>query len=134
MKILRQINIKNCPHYILNSMTNIKKFNPNLLSINQISFTSTDDVIYGIKYITMKSFDSTNSLYLVFNNVDSYIECNSTGNKYLIFAFTDKNREALDIYTALWDGIKDQIEIISGNIPTKKLNLNQMIIYLRVKY
>ena len=51
-------------------MTNIKSFDPNLLSINQISFKSTDDVIYGIEYITMKSFDSVNSLYLVFNNIE----------------------------------------------------------------
>ena len=58
-------------------MTNIKHFDPSLLSINQISLKSTDDVIYGIKYITMTSFDSGNSLYLVFNNVDAYIEENS---------------------------------------------------------
>ena len=38
----------------------------------------------------MKSFNSGNSLYLVFNNVDPYIECNFTGSKYLIFAPTDK--------------------------------------------
>ena len=47
----------------------------------------------------MKSLDNENSLYLIFNNVDGYIECNSTEesneNKYLIFASTDKNKEAL---------------------------------------
>ena len=67
----------------------------------------------------MKSGNGRNSLYLVFNNVDAYTDCDSTGDKDLIFAFTDKNREALEIYTELWDEIKDQIEIISGNIPTK---------------
>ena len=69
--------------------------------------------------ITMKIFDGANSLYLVFNNVDAYIECNSTENKYLIFAFTDKNREALEIYMELWDEIKDQIEVISDVRTTK---------------
>ena len=64
-------------------MINVKNFNPNLLSIDQISFKSTDAIIYHIKYITMKSLDnenidSENSLYLIFNNVDGYIECNST--------------------------------------------------------
>ena len=64
-------------------MTNIKNFDLSLLDIDEISFKSTDDVIYHIKYITMKSLDnenidSANSLYLIFNNVDGYIECNFT--------------------------------------------------------
>ena len=64
-------------------MINVKNFNPNLLSIDQISFKSTDAIIYHIKYITIKSLDnenidSENSLYFIFNNVDGYIECNST--------------------------------------------------------
>ena len=57
-------------------MTSIKNFDPILLSINQISFKSTDDVVYDIEYITMKILDSENSFYLVFNNVD---EENSKG-------------------------------------------------------
>ena len=77
-------------------MTNIKTFDLPLLSINEISFKSTDDVIYGIEYITMKSSDGANSVCL--RNVDAYIDCNFTGHKYLIFAFTDENREALEIY------------------------------------
>ena len=35
----------------------------------------------------------------------------------MIFASTDKNKEALENYTELWDEIKDQIETISGNKP-----------------
>ena len=31
------------------------------------------------------------------------------------FPFTDKNREALENYTELWDEIKDQIETINGD-------------------
>ena len=43
MKTLRQVNIKNNRHnYFFNGMTNIKNFDPNLLSIDQISFKSTD--------------------------------------------------------------------------------------------
>ena len=82
-------------------MTSIKKFDLRLLIINEISFKSSDDVIYDIEYITMKSSDGANSLDLVFNNVDTCIDCNSTGEKHLIFAFTDEVREALEIYTAL---------------------------------
>ena len=80
MKTLRRINIKNRPHYFFNSVTNIKKFDPSLVSINQMSLKSTDNVNYNIEYITMKSFNSASSLYLVFNNVDVYIECSFTGN------------------------------------------------------
>ena len=54
-------------------MTNIKILDSNLWSINQISFKCTHDVNYFIEIFTMKRFDSANSLYLVFNNVDAYI-------------------------------------------------------------
>ena len=35
------------------------------------------------------------------------------GNKYLVFAYTDKNREVLEKCTVLWDGIKNFIEKIN---------------------
>ena len=89
-------------------MINIKNFDPSSLSIDQISFKNTDFVIYHIKYITMESLSGANSLYLVFNNVDASIG-KSNENKYLIFALTDKNKEALENYTELWDETKDQI-------------------------
>ena len=128
MKTPKQINIKNCPHYVFNDMINIKNFDPSLLDIDKISFKSTDDVINHIEFITMKSLDnenidSANSLYLIFNNVDGYIECKSTEesneNKYLIFASTDKNKKVLEKYTILWDEIKNQMETISGGKPIK---------------
>ena len=113
MGTVRQISIKNCQHYFFDSMTNIKIFDPSLLSIGQISFESTDSVIYAIEYITMKSLDNENYLYLIFNNVNAYIE-ESNEDKYLIFASADKNKGVLGNYAELWDEIKDQIEIISG--------------------
>ena len=67
MRTLRQVNIKNCQSYFFNSMTNIKNFDLNLLSINRISFTSTDCIIYDIEYF--KNLDSVNSL----NDVSSII-------------------------------------------------------------
>ena len=58
-------------------MTNVKNFDPNVLSIDQVSFVkNTDCVIYENEYF--KNFDSANSLFLVFNNVDAYIEYNPT--------------------------------------------------------
>ena len=65
-----------------NSMNNIKNFNPSLLSIDKISFKSIDSVIYYIKYF--KNFDSANSLYLIFNNVDGYIEESNENNTWFL--------------------------------------------------
>ena len=48
MKTLTQVNIKNCPNNVFHSMANIKNLDMNLLGINQISFTSTDPVVYDI--------------------------------------------------------------------------------------
>ena len=47
-----------------------------------------------------------------------HIEINN-GNKYLVFDstelhFTDENKEVLEKYRELWDGIKNEIETING--------------------
>ena len=60
-------------------MIDIKTFDSNLLNIDKIPYKSIDAVNYNIRYITMKSLDhvnieSENPLYLIFNNVDKYIE------------------------------------------------------------
>ena len=118
MRTLILVKIENRPH----GMTNVKNFDSSLLSIDEVLFKKkTDCVIYDIK--SFKNIGNENSLYLVFNNVDAYIECNFTEenneNKYLIFASTGKNKEVLENYTKLWDEIKDQMELISGKIPIK---------------
>ena len=41
-------------------MINIKNFDPNLLTVDKMSFKSIDAVIYNIRYITMKSLDRVN--------------------------------------------------------------------------
>ena len=38
-------------------------------------------------------------------------------DKHLVFALTDKNKVALENYRELWDKIKEQIELVSGNKP-----------------
>ena len=55
-----------------NDMTNIGDFDLSLLNIDQIAFKNNDSIIYKIKYI--KNLNGSNSLYLVFNNLDAYIE------------------------------------------------------------
>ena len=61
--------------------------------------------IYYVGYITMKNLDyvnihSVNPLYLIFDKIDGYIE-ESNGNKYLIFAPTNKNKEIHKIHRTL---------------------------------
>ena len=46
MKIFQKINIKSHPHYFSDDMINIKNLDPNLLSIDRISFKSIDAVSY----------------------------------------------------------------------------------------
>ena len=105
MGYIKQVNIKNCPHYFFIDMTNIKIFDLNVLSIDQVSFKNNADcVIYDTEYF--KNLNSKNSLYFVFNNVDVYIK-EYKKNKYLIFASTNKNKEVLKNYAELWDAIKD---------------------------
>ena len=84
-------------------------FDPNLLNIDEASFKSDELVMYDIKYI--KNWSSLNYLYLVFNNLDAYIE-KSGENKFLIFSSTEKNKMMLKNYTEVWDEIKEQTELI----------------------
>ena len=95
----KQINIENRPYYFFNDIINIKNFDPNMLSIDKISFKSIDSVIFNIKYITMKSLnhvniDNENPPYLIFNNVDRHIDV-SNGDKYLVFPSTEKKQRSI---------------------------------------
>ena len=95
---MKKIIINNRPYYFFNDMVNIKNFDPSLLEINKLSCKSANINIYHIEYMTMKSLDhvnidTENPLYLIFNNVDGYIIEESNGDKHLIFASTNKNKE-----------------------------------------
>ena len=57
-----------------------------------------------MKSLNYINIDSENPPYLIFSNVDGYIE-ESNGDKYLVFASTDKNKEVLKMYTEFWDEI-----------------------------
>ena len=90
MKIitLKKINL-NPPYYFFSDMINTKNFNPNLLSIDKISYKNADAVVYSIKYIMMErisnqNIDSENPLCLIFNDVDGYIIDKINEDKYLI--------------------------------------------------
>ena len=114
---IKQINIKNRTNYFFNDMINIKNFDSRLLKIDKKSYKSIG--IYYIGYITMKSIsdyeniNSVNPLYLIIGEVAGYSEENN-GNKYLIFASTDKSKKELEKYTKLLDKIKYHIQTINA--------------------
>ena len=53
-------------------------------------------------------------MYLRINHVNGHIE-EKNGNKYLIFASVDENKEVPKKYADVWDGIKNKIEAINGD-------------------
>ena len=76
-------------------MIYIENFDSKLLKIDAKSYKNIDTCYIG--YITIKDFDyvrinNANPLYLVIGKADGYIE-EKNGNKYLIFASTDKNKK-----------------------------------------
>ena len=77
------------------------------------------DRIYNIGYKKKKKIDdceniySANPLDLLINHASGYIE-EKDANKYLIFDSTDENKELLNNYTDVWNGIKDKIKEGSG--------------------
>ena len=99
---IKQINIKNRTYYFFNDMINIEDFDSSLLKIDKKSYKNVD--IYYIGYNTIKiisdyeSINSVNPLYLIVGKADGYIE-EKNGNKYLVFASTDKSKEVLEKYT-----------------------------------
>ena len=107
MGSIKEINIKNRTYYFFNDMINIKNFDSNLLEIDKKSYKNID--LYCIGYTTIEDLHSVNPLYLTIDEVDEYIEENY-GNKYLVFASTDENKELLKKYIELWGGIKNLIK------------------------
>ena len=53
-----------------------------------------------MKNLDYVNIHSVNPLYLIFDKIDGYIE-ESNGNKYLIFAPTNKNKEIHKIHRTL---------------------------------
>ena len=97
-------------------MINIRNFDSNLVKIDKNSYKNID--IYYIGHIAIKDSEyvkihSVNTLYLIIGEVDVSI-AEKNGNKYLVFASTDKNKEVLEKYTEPWDEIKKLIEKIDN--------------------
>ena len=116
---IKQINIKNRAYYFFNDMISTQNFDSNLFKIDKKSCKSID--IYYIGYFTIKDIGeyenihsvNTHSVNLIIGEADGYIE-EKNGNKYLIFASTDKNKKVLTKCTELFDEIKYLIITING--------------------
>ena len=108
MGSIKEINIKNRTNYFFNDMNNIKYFDSNVLKIDK-SHTKTLYLLHG--YITIKNISdyesilNVNHFYLIIGEVDGCIE-KSNGNKYLIVASTDKNKEVLKTTQKFGMGLK----------------------------
>ena len=57
-------------------------------------------------------------MYLDIAHASGYIECNSieekNGNKYSVLDDIYENKEVLEKYEEVWEGIKKEIETING--------------------
>ena len=86
------------------TISDIEGFNSNLLKTDKKSDKNIG--IYYIGYIKIKNIGdyeniySVNPLYLIIGEADGYID-EKNGNKYLIFASIDKNKEVLTKCTEL---------------------------------
>ena len=88
-----------------------------MFSLGKKSYKNID--IYYIGCLITKYYyhddddvDSIIPFYHIFHEVGGYIE-ESNGNKYLVFASTDKNKKVLTKYTELSSKINNLIETIN---------------------
>ena len=116
---IREINIKNRTYYFYNDQIDLKDFDARLLKIDKKDYNEID--IYYIGYVTVKkiancnNINSVNPLYLMINEMIGHFE-EKNENKYLVLDEIDENKEVLNKYEEIWEGIKKEIETINGGI------------------
>ena len=107
--------IKNRTYYVFNDITNIKKFNPNNIKIDNKLYKEI--LIYYIGYVMIKDLKyvniiSVNPLCLIFNRVNGYSE-EINGNKYLTIVPTNESKEKIKTSKELKSTIRDLIRLIT---------------------
>ena len=118
MEVVKQIDIKDQTCYFYNDKINIKKFDSNLLKIDKKLYKENGN--YNIGYITIEKIDdyeniySVNPLYLIIAHACGYIEEKGV-NKYLVFDFTDENKEFLKKYNDFFYGIRGKIKEVRSD-------------------
>ena len=117
MRKIRQINIKNRTYYFYHDQIDLKYFDAKLLKIDKKYYNEID--ICYIGYVTIKKIgdynnvNSVNPLYLIINEVIGHFE-EKNKNKHLVLDEIDENKEVLNKYKEVWEGIKKEIETING--------------------
>ena len=113
---IKQINVKSWTYYFYNDRIDLKSFDAKLLTIDIKDY---EIEIYYIGYVTVKKIDncnninSVNPLYLMINEMIGHFE-EKNENKYLVLDEIDENKEVLNKYKEVWEGIKKEIETING--------------------
>ena len=124
---IKQINIKNRTYYFYNYQIDLKDFGARLLKIVKKDYNESN--IFYIGYVTIKkiadynNINTVNSLYLMINEMIGHFE-EKNENKYLVLDEIDENKEVLNKYKEVWEGIKKEIETINGG---KKLNMEKIL-------
>ena len=113
----KQINIKNRTYHFYNDQIDLKDFGERLSKVDKKDYNEID--IYHIGYVTVKkitncsNINSVNSLYLMIHEIIGHFE-EKNENKYLVLDEIDENKEVLNKYEEVWEGIKKEIETING--------------------
>ena len=123
---IKQMNIKNRMYYFYNNQISIIDFDARLLKVDKNNYKEID--IYYTGYVTVKTIancnniNSVNPLYLMIDKMIGHFE-EKNENKYLVLDDIDENKEVLQKYEEVWNGIKKEIETING---AKKLNMGKI--------
>ena len=125
-EIILKINIENRTYYFFNNQINLKDFDAKFLKVDKKDYEID---IYYIGYVTIEkianynNINSVNLLYLMINEMIGHFECNSieekNENKYLVLDDLDENKEVLNKYEEVWEGIKKETETINSREKTK---------------
>ena len=117
MKEIKQINTKYKTYYFYNDQIDLRDFDARLLKIDKKDYYKIDSCYIG--YVTIKkigdynNINSANPLYLIINEMIGHFE-EKNENKYLVLDEIDENKEVLNKYEEIWEGIKKEIEIINS--------------------
>ena len=99
MKTLKRLNIKDKPGYYFMNITNIDDFDPEFLLFNKFTIIDDLSIMFHINYC-----EENNTPHVVFNNRECIFKKSGTFS-YLFFCETEKNKEMLDKYVKITDGL-----------------------------
>ena len=114
---IKQINIKNWIYDFYNGQIDLKDFDAKFLKVDKKDYNEID--IYYIGYVAIKkigdynNINSVNPLYLIINEMIGHFE-EKNENKYSVLDEIDENKEVLNKYKEVWEGIKKETETING--------------------